>query len=359
MQRILILSNDSFMLWQFRRELLATMLASSMDVVVSVPFGAHVEDLQGMGCRLIDTPMGTSGPGGDRALKHRYLQILKEEKPHMVVTYGARANICGGLTCRKLHIPYCANIQASAHLFRSPVMGWLTGRMYRTALKQAKVVFFENPGSASFFARNKLTTKSQQVLLSGAGVNLTHYAPRPYPENDPIRFLYLGRAKKEKGMDELLAAIKMLYDDCYDVRLDLVGAIDEAYREPLEQLRQQELVVIHGYQDDPRPFYAAADCVVLPSHSEGMSNVLLEAAASARPVIASYIPGCREAVDEARTGFTCRVQDKYGLYETMRKMAAMPRQQRAEMGLAGRRRMEELFDKQAVVEDTMNAIFRQ
>ena len=359
MQRILILSNDSFMLWQFRRELLSTMLANGLEVVIGVPFGARTENLQGMGCRLIDIPMGSGNPRSDRALYRRYLQILKEEKPDMVVTYAARANICGGLACRKLNIPHCANIQGTGNLFQTPVSTFLTKRMYRAALKKARTVFFENSGIAAFFEEEKITSKAQQVLLPGAGVNLKHYAPRPYPENETVRFLYLGRARKEKGMDELLAAIKMLYDDCYDVRLDLVGTVDEAYREQLEQLRRMEIVVTHGYQEDPRPYYAACDCVVLPSHSEGMSNVLLEAAATARPIITSYIPGCREAVDEARSGFTFRTQDKYALLEAMRQFAAMPRQQRAEMGLAGRRRMEELFDKQAVVEDTMNAIFRQ
>ena len=358
MQRILIFSNDSFMLWQFRRELIATMLASGLEVVISVPFGSRVTDLQAMGCRLIDTPMGIGTPRSDYALYRRYLQLLKEEKPDVAVTYAARANICGGLACRKLKIPYCSNIQGTGNLFQAPVSGFLTKLMYRAALKKAKAVFFENSGIASFFTDAKLVSEAQQVLLPGAGVNLKHYAPQPYPENDTVRFLYLGKAKKEKGMDELLAAIKMLYDDCYDVRLDLVGTVDEAYREQLEQLRQMEIVVAHGYQEDPRPFYGACDCVVLPSHSEGMSNVLLEAAAIGRPIITSYIPGCREAVDEARSGFTFRTQDKYALLEAMRQFAAMPRHRRVEMGLAGRRRMEELFDRQAVVEDTMNAIFR-
>jgi galacturonosyltransferase len=89
-----------------------------------------------------------------------------------------------------------------------------------------------------------------------------------------------------------------------------------------------------------------------------MSNVLLEAAATGRPLVTSFIPGCREAVDEGRTGFTCRPRDKYGLYEAMKKIAELSREERMEMGLAGRKLMEERFDKEVVVEDTMNAIFR-
>lgn len=360
MQRILILSNDSFMLWKFRRELLRTMLASQMEVVIGVPAGAHFDDLQAMGCRTIDTPMSAfnTTPWQDLALYRRYVKLLQDEKPHMVVTYDTKANICGGLACRRLRIPHCANIQGTGTLFQSPFKSFASTLMYRAALKKAKAVFFENTGNAAFFRERKLVTEIQTVILPGAGVNLHHFPLQPYPDNDPVRFLYLGRMTKDKGTDELLSSIKMLYDDCYEVRLELVGDIDESYTEQLKELEALGIGAYHGFQADPRPYYAAADCVVVPSYHEGMSNVLLEAAATGRPVIASYIPGCREVVAEGDTGFTCRAQDKYGLYDAMKKIATMSRSQREQMGLAGRRRMEELFDKQMVVEDTMNAIFR-
>ena len=131
-----------------------------------------------------------------------------------------------------------------------------------------------------------------------------------------------------------------------------------AYKEQVEALCSQGIAQFHGFQSDPRPYYAAADCLVLPSYHEGMSNVLLEAAATGRPLVTSYIPGCREAVEEGRTGFTCRPRDPESLYEAMKKVIALSREDRVAMGLAGRARMEEIFDKNAVVETTLNAIFR-
>ena len=357
MKRILILSDNSFSLWQFRRELLAAMLASDIEVIISTPKGDHMEDLEAMGCRILASrPIGRFLRG--KQYMELYQQIVEEEKPDMVLTYGRLPNIWGGISCRDLNVPYCANMQALPAAFQKPVLGFLATAYYRRALKNAKVVFFENAGTGSYFRRKKIISATQSVVLPGAGVNLQHYALTPYPENNPIRFLYLGRMEKEKGMDELVSAAKMLYDDCYDIRLDLVGGHDEAYEEQLETLKSLGVVFIHDFQEDPRPFYAAADCIVMPSHAEGMSNVLLEAAAMGRPVIASYIPGCREAVDEGRTGLTCRTQDNYALYNAMKRMASMSREQRAKMGLAGRTRMEQMFNKQYVVEDTMNAIFR-
>ncbi len=354
MQRILILSDNSFSLWQFRRELISTMLRSHMEVLIAAPAGPHSEDLQAMGCKMI--PTAATARRSD--LVKQYVQILREENPHMVITYGSVCNICGGISCRKVKIPHCANVQGLGKLSVKTAASTFEKLLYRIALKKSKVVFFENAANAAFFQENKIISETQQMILPGAGVNLRHYTCQPYPENDTVRFLYIGRMQQEKGMDELLDAIKMLYDDCYEVRLDLVGEPDNAYADQLETLKAMGIATVHGFQEDPRPFYAAADCVVMPSHGEGMSNVLLEAAATGRPVIASYIPGCREAVDEARTGFTCRTQDKYALYEAMKRVATMSRSQREEMGRLGRARMEEHFDKLVVVEDTMNAIFR-
>ncbi len=356
MKRILILSDDSFTLRQFRRELIATMRASDMEVILGTPAGEDAAQLEALGCRLID--INTREYRHNRDLTAKYRQILNAEKPDMLVTYGLRPNICGGNACRKANIPHCANIQNLGKLTQRTVHSFLLLLRYRAALRKTKVVFFENASGAAFFTGKKIITEAQQVILPGAGVNLRQYTLQPYPENDPVRFLYLGRMKQEKGTDELLSAIKMLYDDCYEVRLDLVGEADAAYDDQLAPLKELGIVVVHGFREDPRPYYAACDCVVMPSHSEGMSNVLLEAAATGRPVIGSYIPGCREIIDEGRTGFSFRTQDKYALYEAMRRMAAMPRAQREEMGLAGRQRVEEIFDKQIVVEDTMNAIFR-
>ncbi len=357
MKRILILSDDSFSLRQFRRELISTMLQSDMEVTLGTPAGIDAAQLEALGCKLIDIKAKDHPRNSD--LTALYRKIMKAEKPDMVITYGLRPNICGGNACRKSKIPHCANIQNLGSLTQQTLGSFLLLLQYRRALKNTKAVFFENASSATFFTKKKIIQENQQVILAGAGVNLESFPLMPYPDNDPIRFLYLGRMKKEKGTEELLSAIKMLYDDCYEVRLDLVGEADSAFDEQLAPLKEMDIVVVHGFQQDPLPYYAACDCVVVPSYSEGMSNVLLEASATGRPVIASYIPGCREAVEEFHTGFTFRTQDKYALYEAMGRFARMNRQQREEMGLAGRKRMERLFDKRIVVEDTMNAIFKQ
>ena len=157
-------------------------------------------------------------------------------------------------------------------------------------------------------------------------------------------------------MDELLDACEQLYQEGYSFVLDLVGFFEDAYKQRINQLSAQGMVVFHGFQQEPRPFYAACDCVVLPSYHEGMSNVLLEAAATGRPVITSDIPGCREAVVDQKSGLLVPKGDAQALYQAMKHMLSIDRAQREQMGLAGRKWIEQQFGKEQVVRETKNAL---
>lgn len=358
MKKILILTNHSFMLWKFRRELIARMLSQGYQVVIGVPFGDHVEDFRAMGCWMIDTPLERRGmnPLRDLKLYRNYRQMIRRMKPDMVITYSIKPNIYGGYACRRLDIPYCVNVQGLGSAFQKLGVAQLVTLMYRAAVKKARVVFFENEGNAAEFRRRKITPASQQQVLRGAGINLDFYAQKPYPKNDPVRFLYLGRLMREKGISELFEAARRLHQEDAKFVLDLVGFFEDEYKEQVDQLVEAGIARYHGFQPDARPFYEQADCVVLPSYHEGMSNVLLEAAATGRPVITSYIPGCREAVSWD-SGLTCKAQDADSLYQVMKKFLNLRWEERRDMGLAGRERMQERFAKEGVVDQTMCAIF--
>ena len=89
-----------------------------------------------------------------------------------------------------------------------------------------------------------------------------------------------------------------------------------------------------------------------------MSNVLLEAAATGRPVITSNIPGCKEAVDDDKSGLLCEAEDWNDLYRKMSKIARMSRIEREAMGVCGRDKMAREFDKDNVVKKTIQGIER-
>ncbi len=358
--KILLCTNHSYMFWQFRRELTQALLAEH-EVVLSTPFVGHEDDLAALGCRTVETPIDRRGinPLTDLKLFAFYRKLLKREKPDLVVTYSIKPNIYCGCACRMMKIPYCANVQGLGTAFQRPALAAVAKILYKTALKSAKTTFFENVGNAEEFVRRGIQTADRQTLLCGAGINLEHYAYRPYPKNGRVHFLYLGRIMREKGMDELFAAVRKLREEGADFVLDLVGFYEDEYRDEVDRLVGDGVAVFHGFQSEPRPFYEAADCVVLPSWHEGMSNVLLEAAATGRPIITSRIHGCMEAVIEGESGFLAEKQNADELADAMRRILAMSADDRARMGERGRELMREKFEKSKVVETTLNKLFEQ
>ncbi len=345
------------MFWQFRRELTAT-LCREHEVVISTPFVGHEEDLAALGCRTVETAVDRRGinPVTDLKLYRFYRALLKKEKPDLVITYSIKPNIYAGMACRLMKIPYAVNVQGLGTAFQRPLLATVAKWLYKIALKKAKTTFFENTGNAAEFVSRGIQTADRQTILAGAGINLAFHTYQPYPQNDKIHLLFIGRIMTEKGMDELFAAARTLCAEGVPFVLDLVGFYEDEYKETVDRLVEDGIAVFHGFQSDPRPYYAAADAVVLPSYHEGMSNVLLEAAATGRPIITSDIPGCREAVDGEKNGFLVPVRDAAALTAVLRRFCGMSPDERVAMGAAGRAFMEATFDKNRVVEQTVAAL---
>ena len=358
-EKILIFTNHSYMLYQFRKELIEKLL-ERYEVVLSMPFVGHEDDFARMGCRCIETDIDRRGinPLTDFKLLQFYNKIVKEEKPDKVITYSIKPNIYAGLICSHHKVPYYANVQGLGTAFQKKVLAKFVKILYKTAFRKVKVIFFENEGNAEEFIDRKIADPKKIVVLNGAGVNLEHYAYTPKnPQEQKFHFLYLGRIMKEKGIDELFGAMEKLHGEYGEkVVLDIVGFFEDEYKEIVEEMEQKGIVAFHGFQEETRPYYAMADCVVLPSYHEGMSNVLLEASAMGRPVITSDIPGCREAVEDGKTGYLCEVKNADMLFEKMKLMADKSDEELEEMGRCARERMEELFDKMKIVEQTAEII---
>lgn len=356
-KRILVLANNDVGLYRFRKDLLAALLGAGHEVYISLPDGGFVSELVQLGCRFIDTPIERRGmnPIHDSKLFHQYRAILKEVKPDLVLTYTIKPNIYGGLACRMAHIPYAVNITGLGSAIENG--GWLKKfvlALYKPALKGARVIFFENAGNRDTLAATGVVPQGRDVVLNGAGVNLEDYPYQSYPQEGAVRFLFVGRVMHEKGVDELFAAAKRMKQEYGDgVEFHIVGSFEEGYKSLMDELEKAGVVKYHGYQSDMKRFYAMASCVVLPSYHEGMSNVLLEAAASGRPLITSDIPGCREAVEDGNSGYLCPAKDANALYGAMQRFVEMPENCRGELGRRGRERMEQRFSKTAVVAETI------
>lgn len=362
MSKILILANHYNTLRVFRRELIKELTSSNNEVIVSIPPDEteNIKTLESYGCEVVLTDMERRGmnPLSDILLIFRYYRLLAKIKPDKVITYTIKPNIYGSIACKLQNNVYYANVTGLGSVFQSEgLMKELITLLYRISLNKANKVFFENTGNRDVFVKSNILPLEKTVVMAGAGVNLEEFSFCDYPSGgSDIKFLFVGRIMKEKGVDELFSAIEKIKESYSNVGFDFIGWYEDHYEETVAKLEQQQMIKYYGFQPDVKPFIKNAHCIILPSYHEGMSNTLLEAAAMGRPVIASNIHGCKEAVIDGTSGFLCKVKNGDDLYLKIKMFIDLPHISKSNMGQAARKHMEKVFDKRKVVETTLREI---
>ena len=358
--KILILANNDVGLYKFRKELIQELIRQGNRVIVSLPDGELIPDIRKLGVKVILTDVDRRGinPLTDLKLLIRYFRMEVTLKPDLVITYTIKPNVYGGIVSRFLHIPYAENITGLGTTFQTEnLVKRLVCFLYKISSKRAKVVFFENEGNKQTFLDNHLIREEQACRLNGAGVNLDEYPYTEYPgENEPIRFLFIGRVMKEKGVDELFEAARRIKKEYPDVLFDIVGPMEDEYSSVIEKLEEDGIITYYGYQKDVRPFIARCHCFVLPSWHEGMANTLLEAGAMGRPLITSRIHGCMEAVEEEINGYLTEKENEESLLQSLLDFMRLEKCEKKNMGCKSREHMEKFFDKKKIVRKTIEAL---
>lgn len=361
MSKILILANHYNTLIVFRRELIKTLVNRGNEVIVSIPptDARTIKILQSYGCEVVVTPLARRGmnPLSDLLLTLRYLRLLTALNPDKVITYTIKPNIFGSLACKLGKKPHYANVTGLGSAFQSEgFTKKLVTFLYKLSLNKASKVFFENVGNREVFVTSNIVPREKTVVMAGAGVNLEEFSFCDYAPEGSTKFLFVGRIMKEKGVDEFFSAIEKIRSSYMHVDFDFIGWYEDDYEKIVADLEQRKLIRYHGFQCDVKPFIKNAHCIILPSYHEGMSNTLLEAAAMGRPIIASNINGCLETLIDGESGYLCKVKDSSDLYLKIKRFLELPYDEKAKMGLAARKHVENAFDKRKVVGMTLREI---
>ncbi len=352
---ILILTNSSGGLYDFRNELLLRLLENHR-VIISLPDQTKTAELMEEGCEIIETPINRRGmdPREDMKLFMTYQRLIKQIRPDMVITYTIKPNIYGGFASRLLKVPYITTITGLGGAFdREGLFLKMIVHMYRAGLKKTECIFFQNTENRDIFSSYRIAGKKER-MVSGSGVNLKRHFFEPYPAGVRTTFLFVGRVMKERGILEYLEAAVRLHRE--DIEFAVLGYCDEDYQEMLDEYTEKGIISQWGFHTEVHSYIAKADAIVVASFHEGMSNALIEAAATGRPVIASNISGCREAFEEEVTGFGFTPGNADDLIRAMEKFLALSKEERAHMGKAARGKMECEFDRDSVIDSYISEI---
>jgi glycosyltransferase involved in cell wall biosynthesis len=359
MPRIWLAANTTWYVHNFRGRLISSLRASGSDVTVLSPRDAYVSRIESLGARHVHLEMQNTGtnPLLETMTIINILRKLYRERPDAMLTFTPKVNIYCALAARVLNIPLIANVSGLGRGFvRGDWIRTVSRLLYRVAFTHPRFVFFQNADDMAEFVNEDYVPSHRSIRIPGSGIDLERFRPdnRSTGDNE-VRFLFLSRLIWDKGVAEYVEAARRLRSASIRSKCRLLGFIDRTnpqavQPETVRQWHDEGVVEYLGATDDVIPHLAEADCVVLPSYyREGVPRSLLEAASMGLPVITTDMPGCREAVEDGRTGYLCKPRDVADLTEKMLGMVALSGEKRQAMGAAGRDKMVREFDEQKIL----------
>lgn len=362
MSKLLIFANDYKTLANFRMELIERFIAEGHQVVISVPEDERNAAFIERGCQVVTAPISRHGtnPLSELKLIRVYKKQIKEIMPDCVLTFTVKPNIYGSIAAASKHIPYINNVTGLGSVLQSEsLLKKLMLKLQKYGYRKSSCVFFQNQGNMDYF-RSRGIVKGRTELLPGSGVNLELHTFSDYPsEKDSVDLAIISRLRRDKGYDEFFVMAKRILPEYPKLRLHIVGWIEEeAYRAVLDEWKDDPQIIYHGEltQSEVHDVISKCHCVCHPSYHEGMANVLMEAAAAGRPTLASNIPGCREAIEDGKTGFTFAAQSADALTDAVKKFLAQSEDEHRAMGKAARKKMELEFDREIVISKYLKEI---
>lgn len=354
MKKILILVNHDVVIYNFRKELVWELLERGDEVYLSSPNGERISLLQKKGVKYIPITVDRHGTSvaGDMKLFYQYWALMRRIRPNMVLTYTIKPNIYGGMAARICKIPYLVNITGlGTALEYKGILQKITTMLYKISMKRAKKIFFQNQENLVFFQKRHIGSKAQYYLLQGSGVNLEEFQVMPYPNDEETHFVFISRIMKEKGIEEYLKAAEVIKSKYSKVYFHICGFCEEEYQDRLKQLQNQGTIIYHGMVSDVREILKRMHCTIHPSfYPEGISNVLLESCACGRPIITTNRSGCREVVEDSQNGYMIPTKDAEALIRTIEQFLGLTWEEKRQMGMRGREKVEKEFDRKMVVD---------
>jgi glycosyltransferase involved in cell wall biosynthesis len=298
-------------------------------------------------------------------------KLFKNVRPSVVHLVTIKPVLLGGLMARLCGVPgVVAAISGLGFVFvdrgvkaalRRTAVAWL----YRLALGHRNLTaIFQNQDDCVMLTRLAHLPTRKATLIRGSGVDLALYAHTSDPTGMPV-VLLAARLLADKGVREFVAAarnVKKRLIETTPVRFVLVGTTDPSNpaslaRDEIASWVDEGVIEWWGHRTDMPQTLSKANIVVLPSYREGLPKVLIEAAATGRPVVTTDVPGCRDAIDPHVTGVLVPPRDAPALADAIVDLLCHPAKALA-MGAAGRTLAETAFDQQQVI-DRHLAIYQQ
>ena len=354
--KITVIGAKPSSLYNFRGELLKKLAENNTSNVCAMAFNANEKEIKiinSLGANYIDYPVSRSGLRSSQDFKTfaTLRKIFKQQKPDVILAYTIKPIIFGGLAARV--VPNCrfyALVTGLGFAFqkgnwKKNLLVKLVTFLYKTALKKADKVIFQNPDNQQVFIDLGIVPKDKTCVVNGSGVDVAHFDAKPLPSMP--KFLLIARLLGDKGIREYIAAANKVKEKYPDAVFQLVGPEDPSPNgislAELSILNQKNSVEYLGGTKDVRPYIEGCSIFVLPSYHEGLPRTVLEAMATGRPILTTDVPGCRQTVVNGENGWLVEKANVRQLAEKMIWFIETPKEWKR-MAEASRAIVEDNFD---------------
>lgn len=363
--RVVFIGTAAFNSIIFRKELIKLLVKKEYKVFVFGLYFSTNEDyqLRALGAIPVAYSFSRTGLNPFRDIKDTFAlaRKIKAIKPDLVFSYFAKPVVFGTLAARLACVPrriamleglgFTFTEQPNGLPFKTKVIRSVQVFLYRLAFPLLDRIIFLNPDdTVDLVEKYKLKVK-QVSVLGGIGLNLADY-PYSIPQAQPVRFIFIGRLLAEKGINEYIAAAKLVKKQYPTAEFVVLGGLDEANpggltQQKLNSLIEQDMVIYPGHVDNVQEWLAGSSVFVLPSYREGVPRSTQEAMAIGRAIITTDVPGCRETVVDGVNGFIIPPWSPEALAEKMTRFIEQPGLIEA-MGKESYRIAQEKFDAHKV-----------
>ena len=366
--KICITSNTSWSIYNFRKNLIKTLVAQGHDVYVMSPDESYYKTIiANWKCKFITLKSvnpNSTNPFTNIKFYFELKKIFKQEKFDVIFSFTPKPNIWGAIASKQTNINFIPTVNGLGHAFiNKNWLSFLVAKLYKYAFSNIENTIFQNPDDAEFFVNKKIVSSEKTLLVPGSGVDLEQFYPsyNINYNNSTLRFLFAGRFIKSKGIMEYVHASAILKKLYPEVSFYMVGAVSEnpssVTMKQIEKWITAGTIKYYALTDDMSAFLNDIDVLVFPSYyREGIPKILLEACAKELPIITTNNVGCNQVIQHEYNGLVVKEKDVEDLVASLEKMIEIGPMKRKQMGTNGRKLVEEKFDDKIVVEKYLNLL---
>lgn len=365
--KLMFVANYMWDIYIFRAGVLRAMVADGHEVIVVAPDDKRIEIEKVIpGLRSINIKLNKRGmnPIEDIKLSYELYKLYRKEKPDLIFHYTIKPNIYGTLAAKFARMRSIAILTGLGYSFiQNTLISKVAVALYKFSLRFSKEIWVLNTEDKEVLLQKKIGSRDRIFILPGEGIDCERFKFLPKERKDEkIVFLMIARAFLDKGFKEYEESARYLRNKYRDkVEFWYLGALGEnaisgITKDYMDNLVEEGIIKYLGITDKPEFIIKECDAIVLPSYREGISKTLLEGAAMEKAIIASDVPGCKEIVDEGKTGFLAEVKNVDSLIGKLEKFINLSDEEKENLGKRGREKILREFDEKIIVNIYRNKI---